>query len=136
MESDCGKDKVFKLDLSKDKLEDTITYNVPWYKPYSLMYPDNAGPTYNFKKLAVCSYAFVFPAEAGSSSAMTISFKGSDEENKNVQAYYATYLGTKDDKATISPGEVMSKYDGKWDRMFPTDPPTDEEKLAEYTYLQ
>lgn len=37
---------------------------------------------------------------------------------------------------TTSAGEIMSKYDGKWERRFPTDPPTDDEKAVELTYLQ
>jgi hypothetical protein len=136
MEDACGKDKVMNFDLSKDSLENTITHSVPWYKPYSLKYPDEANPVYEFERLAVCNYVFVFPEGADTSSAITATFRGSSEENKNVQAYYATYKGSKDDLATTSLGEIMAKYDGKWERLFPTDPPTDDEKAAEYTYFQ
>lgn len=75
----CGNEKVFKLDLSKDKLADTITHSVPWYKPYSLKYPDSSSPTYEFNKLAVCNYVFMMPNEAGSGSSITVTFKGSEE---------------------------------------------------------
>lgn len=79
MEPYCGKDKVFKLDLSKDKLSDSITYSVPWFKPYSLLYPLSSKPVYEFNKLGVCSYAFMFPNDAGSSSSITVTFRGSEE---------------------------------------------------------
>lgn len=84
MDSRCGDDKVIKFDLSKDKLEDTMTFNVPWYKPYSLLYPLSTSPTYKFEKQAICNYVFMMPDDAGSSSSITITFKASDESNKNV----------------------------------------------------
>lgn len=112
MDSRCGDDKVIKFDLSKDKLEDTMTFNVPWYKPYSLLYPLSTSPTYKFEKQAICNYVFMMPDDAGSSSSITITFKASDESNKNVQAYYATYRGTEKDLTTTSVGEIMAKYDG------------------------
>ena len=78
MESHCGEDKLIKFDLEKDKLQETKTFNVPWYKPYSLLYPLSDSPTYKFEKQGVCNYVFMMPDNAGTSSSMTITFKGSE----------------------------------------------------------
>lgn len=109
---------------------------MPWYKPYSFRTPLSSSPTYKFEQRAVCNYAFVMPAEAGTGSSLTISFNPSEDVNKNVQAYYATYLSTEDDLATTSVGDVMKKYDGKWDRLYPQDPPSEEQKKAAYDFVQ
>lgn len=100
------------------------------------MYPLSSKPVYDFSKKAICNYVFMMPNEAGSSSSITVTFQGSEETNKNVQAYYATYLATKDDLTTTTAGDIMKKYDGKWERQYPTDPPSDDEKAAEYSYIQ
>lgn len=99
------------------------------------MYPLSDSPTYKFEKQGVCNYVFMMPDNAGTSSSMTITFKGSEESNKNVQAYYATYRSGSDDDDSTSIGQIMTKYDGQWNRQYPTDPPTDDEKEAEYDYV-
>lgn len=116
MEQLCG-DKIIKFDFEKDNKK-TFKYSVPWYLPGSEQ-NDGDFPIYKFNRKGICNYVFIMPSNVAVDSSFEISFKGSENTNRNVQAYVAQYSSSPDEMPSI--GDVMAQYDGDWTYFVPAD---------------
>lgn len=136
MESSCGTDKIIEFDLEKDN-QITKKFQVKWTKPFQDIFSTNFEPVFNFEKQAVCSYVIKMPKNAGSGSSITVTFFGDNKDlNINTQAYYGIYRSSSDLSQETSMGEILTQYDGKWNRKFPVESPTDEMLKNQHLYIQ
>lgn len=82
----CG-NKIIKFDLEKDNNK-VLKYHVPFYPPQTAENPGDF-PEFKFNRKGICNYVFIMPDNVAIDSSFEINFKGSEETNRNVQAYVA-----------------------------------------------